>query len=123
MHFAGFVQVEESVKFPEIYFITMPNQQVCFLCSVFMGTIFLFVGPNVSANQIETCYSTKFPKSNMAYNTLGALFETNDLKNDGKYDAIKEEVRLFDWDELLRDVKPIIQKCRQGEARSFCGRG
>ena len=87
-----------------------------------MFTVWLLAGLNASADQIETCHSMKFPERNMAYNMHGTMVETNEFTNDGKYDAIKEEVRLFDWDELLRDINPIIQKCHRGEARSFCGR-
>ena len=103
-------------------FIKMWNERFSLYCVLFICTKFVFVEPNMFANQIESCNSVKMSEGVMAPQMQGLQFETNNLYNDNNYDVIKEEVLLFDWDELLRDIHPIIQKCHRGEERSLCGR-
>ena len=91
----------------------------------------------------------KIPTETVTLPSKGAFYSENNPLSKGtveiKYMTAKEEdiltnqsyiengtvidkllkavvVTKFDWDELLRDIHPIIQKCHRGEERSLCGR-
>ena len=56
---------------------------------------------HVCANQIENCHSNMFLDISNSRYTKYDLYDTSDISIDRNNNAIKEEIKLFDWEELL----------------------
>ena len=96
------------------------------LCSKLLALIIvmhLFRKCNVSATQIETCHSNMFLDITNGHYTHHPLYGTSELNIDGNNNGIKEEVQLFDWEELLRDITPVLQECQTDGVDPYCSNG
>ena len=98
----------------------MSGKQHCPFCVISTCILLLYVPQNICDNEIETCYSKDFPENNGAYNTHGDVLQRHGLEQRVSQKTIVEQIQLFDWNELQRDIKPIIQQCNRGEERSLC---
>ena len=93
----------------------------------FSSILSLFIFPfSVSAfvhsDRIETCPPNLFLKGNTGDITYHGsnLFVESTVVNSKMVDGVKEEVLLFDWDELLRDISPVLEKCIETGGGPFC---
>ena len=91
------------------------SEFLTFICLTYICT-----NLSVGANQIETCHANLFLESKTGDYTHNMLYGTDELNLDVNLNAVKEEVQLFDWDELLHDITPVLKECQKGKVRPFC---
>ena len=72
-------------------------------------------------DQIETCQSNMFSNNDREHSSNNAVFDDSNASIYNSHGAIKEEIPLFDWEELLSDIKPIIRDCYREKILPFCG--
>ena len=75
---------------------------------------------DVYANQIENCHSNMFLDISKSRYRNNDFYDTSESIIDVNINAIKEEVKLFDWEELLRDITPILQECEADGVGHSC---
>ena len=85
--------------------------------------IFLFIKLSLThSEQIEICPANLFLKGDTGHLTYhgDSFFDAKDMSDSKVVDGVKEEVLLFDWDELLRDISPTLEKCNEVGGNPFC---
>ena len=95
---------------------------ITFLSSLSLLIFPLSVSAFVNSDRIETCPPNLFLKGNTGDLTYHGsnLYVESTVVNGKMVDGVKEEVLLFDWDELLRDISPVLEKCTETGGRPFC---
>ena len=78
---------------------------------------------NVFATQIETCHSNMFLDITNGQYTHHPFYETTEFNIAGHDNGINEEVQLFDWEELLRDITPVLHNCQIDGVETYCSNG
>ena len=91
--------------------------------SLFTLMSWLLIEPALAySDRIETCSASLFLKGDTGHLSYhgNSFFDERDLINSKIHDGVKEEVLLFDWDELLRDISPVLEKCISIGGKPFC---